>query len=221
VDGHDGLLGDVLEAGVGFVRGAAASVSFGAVGAPKSSDSLMSLYGQSMGTAMVADVGREAMVTGGGQVMVGLAGALETDGLSLSVSGTGALEAIGGATVTVGAAKNAGAILNAMAGKGKGVEPYNRKEQYGNTSSSQAAKDARAAGEGKPCPKCGKTQTSGGPNAPQAEHQPTLKKHWFTKGNKMSPEARRAYARSKGSLKGTLCKTCQAQQGGLEKNKAY
>jgi RHS repeat-associated protein len=167
-----------------------------------------------------------ATLEGVGETILGAGG--EVLGVSLDLTGAGALVGVpinlasagviahGATTAVVG-----GVHLAQDANQSGGVEPYNRKEQYGNTSSSQAAKAARAAGEGQPCPKCGKTQTSGGPHAPQAEHSPTLKQHWFTQGRKMSPKARKDYAKSAKSLDGSNCRTCQAKQGGQEKNKKY
>src|SRR5262249_50842939 len=152
-----------------------ASASHGLVGAPKSGDSEASLLGQSYGTFVEGAMGTALTFKGAGDAGVGVLAAPETGGASLVLAAEGGGEVLVGGAMQTGAAKNAGAIVNAMANKNKGVEPYNRKEQYGDTSSSQAAKDARGAGEGQPCPKCGKTQESGGPHAPQAEHSPTLK----------------------------------------------
>jgi RHS repeat-associated protein len=102
-------------------------------------------------------------------------------------------------------------------------EPYNRSQHYGNPSSSAAAKGIRANGEGQPCPTCGKTMKSGTATAPTAEHQPTLKQHYYQKGGKkMTPAERRAYARSSSSMqKEAVCKPCQSKQGAAEARKKY
>jgi hypothetical protein len=59
--------------------------------------------------------------------------------------------------------------------------------------------------------------TSGTKTAPTAEHQPTLKSHYYNQGHKMTPAQRRAYARSPKSMnKDAICKTCQSKQGAAE-----
>jgi hypothetical protein len=123
---------------------------------------------------------------------------------------------VGGVILSVvGAADGAGAKTT-----NPSVEPYDR-SAYGNPSSSTAAKSIRDAGEGQACPGCNQTMKSGTKTAPTAEHQPTLKSHWHSKGNKMSAAERRAYARSPESMKGSLCKTCQSKQGAAESQKVY
>lgn len=101
------------------------------------------------------------------------------------------------------------------------VEPYNRSAHYGNPSTSAAAQDARAAGEGQPCPRCGETMQSGTRHAPTAEHQPTLKGHYYSEGHTMTPAERKAYARSSESLSGSMCKRCQSVQGAEESRRKY
>ena len=76
-------------------------------------------------------------------------------------------------------------------------------------------------GEGQPCPSCGETMVSGTKTAPTAEHQPTLKSHYYSQGHKMTPAQRRAYARSPQSMNGSICKTCQSKQGAAEAKKDY
>src|SRR5262249_55219839 len=62
-------------------------------------------------------------------VVAGLAGAPETDGLSLGVTVLGAVEASGGLYVSVGAVKNMGAVANAMAAKNKPYKPNEKNLQ--------------------------------------------------------------------------------------------
>jgi hypothetical protein len=64
---------------------------------------------------------------------------------------------------------------------------------------------------------------SGTKTAPTAEHQPTLKQHYYEKGgHKMTPAERRAYAKSSQSMqKDAVCKTCQSKQGAAEAKKQY
>jgi hypothetical protein len=202
-DGHDdGFLNDVVEAGVGFVRGAAASISYGAAGAPKSTDSSMSLFGQSMGTAMMANLGMQEMVKGGVEIGAGLGLAPETGGLSLTVSGAGALEAIGGAVVTAGATKNAGAILNAMAKKDTGRDPQRRFD-------AEQSKELRDRAQGK-CETCGKKTVPAKP---------------YTKGSKHSPREGQAGHKKAWSKGGRTevsngkwqCKKCNQQEGANSK----
>jgi RHS repeat-associated protein len=98
--------------------------------------------------------------------------------------------------------------------------PYDRSAHYGNPATSPAAKAIRQAGEGKPCPRCGQTMTSGTKNAPTAQHTPTLKSHYKSVGHKMTPAERRAYARSASSMeKDAICKTCQSIEGAAESRK--
>jgi RHS repeat-associated protein len=119
-------------------------------------------------------------------------------------------------------------VVLAVVGARAGVEdpepaPYNRAEHYGNPSSSEAAQQIRANGEGQPCSSCGETMQSGTKTAPTAEHQPTLKQHYYEKGgHKMTPAERRAYAKSSQSMqKDAVCKTCQSKQGAAEAKKQY
>ncbi len=113
--------------------------------------------------------------------------------------------------------------MKGTAAKDPAPEPYNRTEHYGNPSSSTTAKEIRANGEGQSCPNCGQTMKSGTKTAPTAEHQPTLKSHYYEKGgSKMTPAERRAYARSsKAMQKDAVCKTCQSKQGAAEAKKQY
>ena len=132
-----------------------------------------------------------------------------------------------------GAAKGAeeGAASGAASGAERGTTegaaggepspaPYNRSEHYGNPSTSKAAKEIRKTGEGQSCPKCGETMESGTKNAPTAQHTPTLKSHYYSKGHKMTPAQRRAYARSAASMeKKAVCKPCQSKEGAAESRK--
>jgi len=132
-----------------------------------------------------------------------------------------------------GAAKGAeeGAASGAASGAERGTTqgatggepspaPYNRSEHYGNPATSKAAKEIRKTGEGQSCPKCGETMKSGTKNAPTAQHIPTLKSHYYSKGHKMTPAQRRAYARSAASMEEkAVCKPCQSKEGAAESRK--
>jgi hypothetical protein len=66
----------------------------------------------------------------------------------------------------------------------------------------------------------GETMKSGTKNAPTAQHTPTLKSHYYSKGQKMTPAQRRAYARSAASMETkAVCKTCQSKEGAAESQK--
>jgi hypothetical protein len=92
--------------GAGVVQGVVSSASFGAVGAPKSSDSTSSLLGQAVGTAIEGGVGTSIMATGAGEAGFGLVAAPETAGLSLGLVVGGAVEVGVGGAMQVGAAEN-------------------------------------------------------------------------------------------------------------------
>ena len=117
-DGHCDWCHDAIDFVGGVAKGIVSSASGGAVGAPKSSDSNASLYGQLLGTAVEGGVSTELAVQGGGTAIIGVLAAPETGGLSLVVSAAGATEALVGTAGAVSAAKNTGAILNAMSNKG-------------------------------------------------------------------------------------------------------
>src|SRR5262249_32613908 len=116
----------------------------------------------------------------------------------------------------VGAATRGAATEGEAAGVRTGEAapaPYNRSQHYGNPATGKAATEIRQAGEGQPCPSCGQTMKSGTKTAPTAQHNPTLKSHYYSKGHKMTPAERRAYARSADSVdKQAVCKTCQSKQ---------
>ena len=135
---------------------------------------------------------------------------------------------INGPGQAVGAAVTNVAIVVAAGTRNSGTSdpepaPYNRTEHYGNPSSSPVAKEIRANGEGQACPTCNQTMKSGTKTAPTAEHQPTLKQHYYKQdGAKMTKAQRRGYAKSAKSMeKDAVCITCQRKQGGAESHKKY
>jgi RHS repeat-associated protein len=125
-------------------------------------------------------------------------------------------EEVGSVVITLG--------LSAYLGQEKSApqedpvaEPYNRQAHYGNPATSRAAKDIRAAGEGQPCSRCNETMKSGTKNSPTAQHNPTLKSHYYRKGHRMTAAERRAYARTAKSMeKKAVCKPCQSKEGAAE-----
>ena len=96
-----------------------------------------------------------------------------------------------------------------------------RKATYGNPSTSAPARAAREAGEGQPCPGCGKTMEGGTNTSPQAQHSPSLSDHYNEHGGaEMTAAERREYARSTESIDGARCDTCQRTEG-LEQQRKY
>jgi RHS repeat-associated protein len=95
-------------------------------------------------------------------------------------------------------------------------EPYSRGD-YKVDSQSDAAKDARASGEGQPCPDCGQPQVSGTQTAPWAEHDPPLSEvHYEHGGARMTPAQKKTYANSKKAYNGSKCASCQRRQGAAQ-----
>ena len=113
-DGHCCTLGEVVDFVGGVSQGIVASASFGAVGAPKSSDSNASLWGQAVGTIIEGAMGTGIRDTGAAAVGVGLVAEAPSAGTSTTVVVTGALGVVAGGAMETGAVKNVGAILNAM-----------------------------------------------------------------------------------------------------------
>jgi len=129
-DGHD--WGDALAFAGGVLKGAASSVSFGLVGAPSANDSVASLSGQLTGSLAVTHISAVALDASGPVALGGLIAAPETGGTSLVVSG-GAVAAAAISSATVfGGAKNASAVVLAMALKkpptGRGAVPSDQRD---------------------------------------------------------------------------------------------
>ena len=175
-DGHCCDWQYALDFGMGAVKGVVSSASFGLVGAPKASDSQASLLGQSYGTFVEGAVGAGMTVDGLGEAGIGLVAAPETGGASLALSGEGLIEAGVGTAMQAGAAKNAGAIINAMAGKRQGDFKSSKRE---GAIQSNAAKN----GGTNKCEKCGqdlqRTQNKKGETPPKNQlhvhHDPAIK----------------------------------------------
>jgi uncharacterized protein RhaS with RHS repeats len=89
-----------------------------------------------------------------------------------------------------------------------------RAEYGGSQTNSPAAKAAREAGEGQPCPSCGETMISGTKTAPTPQHEPSLFKHWYDLGGSAMTKAERIeWARSGTSINGTQCIRCHHREG--------
>jgi len=106
---------NVVDFAEGYVQGIAASVTFGAVGAPSQSDSDSSLAGQTAGTIAAGVLGTETTKAGIGTAGVSLAAEAPTAGVSTATLAAGAGVAAAGAAVQAGAAKNASAIAETVA----------------------------------------------------------------------------------------------------------
>ena len=106
-------------------------------------------------------------------------------------------------------------VHNECPTKLKPTERYNRQTHYGGSQTDGAkAQAARQAGEGKPCPTCGRIQISGTKTAPSPQHEPPLVKHYYEHGGHTMSNADRAkHARE--SIKGTQCLTCQRKEGAM------
>jgi RHS repeat-associated protein len=161
-NGHCDWCHTAWDFGTGVVQGYVSSASFGAVGAPKSSDSTASLLGQALGTALEGAQGTATRMAGSGTVVGGLAAEPETAGVStVAVVGGGVAVAAGGYQ-ELGAAKNIGAVVNAMAEK-KGTsggpragKPFTPKDK-----AEIKAENAAAHGGQTTCETCGQSTVPG------------------------------------------------------------
>ncbi len=119
---------EVADFAEGTARGAAASITFGAVGRPKETDSLTNRAGQALGTILVGTVSTEAAIGGGGLAVV-----TSPSGVGFVLGGG---VAIAGATGAVGAAGNLGPLV---------TTPIQRKSRTQTTSGSPSKSAQRAA----------------------------------------------------------------------------
>jgi RHS repeat-associated protein len=95
---------------------------------------------------------------------------------------------------------------------------YSRSD-YKVRSSSQAATNARAVGQGQPCSGCGTTMQSGTPNAPWAQHEPPLSEfHYEHGGASMSAAEKKTYANSPEAYNGSNCAMCQRSEGRTQRD---
>ncbi|MBP1473704.1 RHS repeat-associated core domain-containing protein [Frateuria sp. MAH-13] len=97
------------------------------------------------------------------------------------------------------------------------AERYSRKGCRYN-SNNPAAKAARQAAEGQPCPKCGETMVSGTRTSPQAQHEPPLSEVNYEHGGAgMSSAEKKAYSNNPESLDGANCAQCQSREGAQQR----
>ena len=139
-----------VEFGIGVLRGAASSISFGLVGAPSASDSNTSLAGQAIGTSLIGAAGTETAQTGLVTTGVGLAAELPSAGTSTVVVAAGVAAVGAGVAAQAGALKNGAAIAVAMSKKSgsggdKGAAPGTGKDRTleGKTSQVKDIKEAQ------------------------------------------------------------------------------
>ena len=175
-DGHCDWCHDAIDFVGGVAKGIVSSASGGAVGAPSSSDSNASLYGQLFGTAIEGGVSTDLAISGAGTAGVGLATEAPSLGTSTVLVVAGGAAAAVGTTGAVGAAKNAGAIIHAMSGKRQGdFKPSTREGAIQN--------NAEKNGGTNKCEKCGqslvRTQNKKGQTPPKNQlhvhHDPPIK----------------------------------------------
>jgi RHS repeat-associated protein len=176
VDGHCCDWQALWDGGTGVVRGFVSSASGGLVGAPDSNDSISSLAGQGIGTILEGAAGMAWQRAAPAMIGGGLAAEPESIGTSTVVVAAGGIGLVAGPLMQVGAAKNAGAILSAMAGRRAGdFKPSTREEAIqGN---------AQKNGGNNRCEKCGqklvRTQNKPGKTPPKNQlhvhHNPPIK----------------------------------------------
>jgi RHS repeat-associated protein len=144
-DGHCDWCDNAFDFSFGIVRGAASSISFGAMGSPRSTDTDASRLGQMVGSGVIGAVGEITSDAGKGAVALGLAGELPSAGTSTVVVVAGAGATALGTAAEAGAAANLAKIVGAPM-------------QAGFT---QNAKDAARANAGGKCEYCGKETVPG------------------------------------------------------------
>jgi RHS repeat-associated protein len=135
-DGHCCNWKAAWDFGTGVVRGVVSSASFGAVGAPKSTDSTASLAGQALGTVIEGSAGTMMRNAGAAEVVGGLAAELPSGGTSTVVVVAGAAQVLVGSTAEAGAAKNTMVLAKALADKAGTQESS---KAHGNTAGDQPA----------------------------------------------------------------------------------
>ena len=172
-DGH--CCDDQLQFLGGVIQGAASSVSFGLVGAPRSSDSNASLAGQLLGTSIIGGTGTSIVSGSGPTALGGLALAPETGGASLVVSAGAVGASAIGSEMTAGAAANGVAVAATMA---------RRAGDFSGSTREGAIKDNAAKNGGtNKCEKCGgdvqRVGNQKGQSPPgdqlQVHHDPAIK----------------------------------------------
>jgi RHS repeat-associated protein len=185
-DGHCCSLSEVVDFVGGVSQGIVASASFGAVGAPKSSDSNASLWGQAVGTIIEGSMGTVLRNTGAGAVGVGLVAEAPSAGTSTAVVVTGAVGVVAGGAMETGAVKNVGAIAHAMSNRAGDFSTSDKKQLD--------QQNANQNGGQNKCTECGQdvqqVQNKKGETPPanqlQRHHDPQLSKG----GNSKSPKNR-------------------------------
>jgi hypothetical protein len=175
-DGHCDWCKEAWDFSTGVIQGYVSSASWGTVGAPKSSDSTASLFGQMLGTAFEGAQGTITRTAGAAAVGTGLAAEGPSAGTSTTAVVVGAGAVVAGAYQETAAVHNAGAIINAMSGKRQGdFKPSTREGAIRN--------NAEKNGGTNKCEKCGqsldRTQNKKGETPPKNQlhvhHDPSIK----------------------------------------------
>jgi RHS repeat-associated protein len=147
-DGHDWT--DPLDFVAGAFRGAAASISWGTVGAPTSSDSLASRAGQIVGTVVVGVIGADAAIGGGTAAFVTAPAA--ATGIGALVPAAAAGVAVAGVAATAGAVKNIAAMSLVKPASGQGTVPPDQRDPKRTLTDSEKGK--KLAEQGGKCAHC-------------------------------------------------------------------
>jgi RHS repeat-associated protein len=144
-DGHCCDLSDVVDFSMGVLRGASASISFGAAGSPQATDTDASRFGQIVGSGAVGALGEITSDAGKGAMAVGLVAEAPS-------AGTSTLVVVGGAGATaLGTAAEVGAAANLAKLTGAPMQ----------TGFSQKTRDDARANAGGKCEYCGQNTEPG------------------------------------------------------------
>jgi len=178
LDGHCCDLDDAIDYGVGVLRGFASSLTFGAVGAPKSEDSVSSRAGQGTGTVLAGITGEITADAGKGGMVAGLAAEAPSLGTSTTLVLAGAGAAALGTVVEAGAAANLARLAttpiqsSGMAPKpGESGGPGAGKVFDAETKQAAKSENAAANGGEARCVYCGvKVTNEPGPNRVNVDH---------------------------------------------------
>jgi len=177
LDGHCDWCDTAVDFATGAIRGAASSISFGAVGAPSSSDSAASRLGQAAGSVAVGVVGEITSDLGKGAAAVGIVAEAPSAGTSTLLVGAGVGAVALGTTAEAGAAANLGRIAgtpmasSAMTPKeGESGGPGAGKD-IGDKTKAQALDENKAANGGQAkCVFCGEPVGEGTKNKTNFDH---------------------------------------------------
>jgi RHS repeat-associated protein len=219
-DGHCCSLSEVADFVGGVSQGIVASASFGAVGAPRSSDSTASLWGQAAGTIIEGATGTVIRDAGAATVGVGLVAEAPSAGTSTAVVVTGAAGVLAGGTMEAGAAKNVGGILNAMSAKnssdstlqpgphaGEGTPASGPEPKFTPEERNAVNQQGQSTG----CHTCGATNpgTKSGNHIP--DHQPPSKLNPNNQPQRLYPHCQNCSRKQGGEVKAAKAKQAKGE----------